>query len=429
MRLQLLASPPDHPPVESLLEVDFYKLTMGQFVFHRYRGYRVRYAFILRTKGVHLAQVIPIAQLREAIAYARTLKLTAREIHYLRGVNVKKQRMFQEDYIDFLADLRLCEVSVAEQDGNFRIEVAGLWEVAIYWETLILNIVNELYYRNLTKNLSRFEREAVYARGMVNLAEKIKRLKTRPWITFADFGNRRRWSGEWQRQVDETLAAELPEQFRGTSNTLIAMELGVEPIGTNAHELPMALEALLREQWRREGSTGDHVAAAQQALLEGWWQEYGHPLSIALTDTFGTPFFLKTMKAEQAAKWKGFRQDSGDPIAIGHQYLDAYRGWGIDPATKLFLPSDGLDVDAIFRIDDEFGRGTTFKISYGWGTTLTNDLGFKPLSMVMKLVEIDGIGTVKLSDNLEKATGRPKDISLVKKAVGYDTTFRAECKV
>lgn len=100
--MRLLTSDPDRAPVESLLEADFYKFTMGQFVLHRYRGAVVTYKFTLRTKNVRLADTIPLAQLREAITYARQLKLTGREIHYLRGVNVDKKRMLTEDYIDFL---------------------------------------------------------------------------------------------------------------------------------------------------------------------------------------------------------------------------------------------------------------------------------------------------------------------------------------
>jgi nicotinate phosphoribosyltransferase len=408
-------------PVESLLEVDFYEFTMGQFVYHRHRGARVRYKFTLRTKGVWLAKIIPFVQLREAIDYARHLKLAGREIHYLRGVNVEKKRMLTEDYIDFLADLRLPAVTLEEVNGNFDIEICGDWESAIHWETLILSIVNELYYRNLMKNFTRLERDAVYARGVVKLDEKVRKLKDRPWIQFADFGNRRRFSADWQRQVDETLADELPKQFRGTSNVYLAMELGLNPIGTNAHQLPMAMEALLR------GTCENHLAVAQRRVLDEWYEEFGEPLSIGLTDTFGTDTFLRGLTEKQARQYRGFRQDSGDPLSILGKYERFYCSKGIDPTTKLIVPSDGLDLDMIFRIDDVFKN--VFRLSYGWGTTLTNDLGFPTLSIVIKLVEINGVGTVKLSDNLAKAMGRPEDIEMVKREVGYDTSFDKTCVV
>jgi nicotinate phosphoribosyltransferase len=420
--MRLLTSDPDRAPVESLLEADFYKFTMGQFVLHRYRGAVVTYKFTLRTKNVRLADTIPLAQLREAITYARQLKLTGREIHYLRGVNVDKKRMLTEDYIDFLADLRLPEVEVEEVGGNFDIAIRNVpWETGIYWETLILNIVNELYYRNLMKNFTRLERDAVYAQGIVRLAEKVKRLKRRPWIKFADFGNRRRFSADWQRQVDETLAEELPGQFRGTSNVYLAMELGLDPIGTNAHELPMAVEALLRDKYENS------VAVAQRRVLDEWYDEFGEPLSIGLTDTFGTDTFLRNLTTAQAEAYRGFRQDSGDPLDILRKYETFYCNRGVDPTTKLVVPSDGLDIDTIFQIDDVFKD--VFRLSFGWGTTLTNDLGFPTLSIVIKLVEINGVGTVKLSDNMAKASGRGADIELVKKAVDYNTTFKEECKV
>ncbi len=412
----------DVPVIHSLLDQDFYKFTMGQVVYHKHRDVPVVYRFILRTKGVRLADVIPLAQLREELAAVCKLRLSARELHYLRGVNLEKTWMFKPDYIEFLTTLALDPVDVVVKDGNFDITVSGRWSETIYWETIILQIISELYYRNLMKkeHFSAFDREAVIATGQIRLMEKIKRLRTRPHLSFSDFGTRRRFSFDWQRYVVETLSNELDGMFRGTSCVLIAMETGLQPIGTNAHEYPMALEALRRGE-------SNHVVVAQHQVLSEWWEEYGEPLSVILPDTFGTDFCLNNLTAEHARNWRGIRQDSGDPVVMGDKYLAFYRRHGVDPLTKLMIPSDGLTDAEIFRIDDALGG--KIRVSSGWGTHLMNDLGLPNLSMVVKLSQAGGRGTVKLSDNLAKATGKPEDIEAVKRAVGYSTAFNRECQV
>ena len=410
------------PIIESLLDADFYKFTMGQLVFKKYKDVPVTYAFKNRTKRVALGDVVDEGALREELDHVRTLRFNNSELHYLRGTNEYGERMFGEEYLLFLKNLTLPPYRLERSEGQLRLEFQGKWSEAIYWETLALAIVNELYYRALVSKLSRFERDLALATGRLRLSEKINVLRRHPQISVVDFGTRRRFSRAWQFYVDETLAAELPGQFLGTSDTESALEHGLVPMGTSAHEMYMVLSGVMYES----DETDETIRASHNKVLQDWWTEYGWGLSIALTDTYGTDFFFTDMTAEQARNWKGLRQDSGDPFVFGEKAIAFYERHGIDAREKLIIFSDGLDVDTIVRLFERFAGRT--KLSFGWGTNLTNDLGFEPLSLVVKVVEAAGQKTVKLSDNLAKATGSPEDVERFKGIFGYHGSTFEECR-
>ena len=407
------------PIIQSLLDTDFYKFTMGHWVFKRYPHVPVRYAFKNRTARVRLADCVDEAELRRELDHVRTLRVNPSELHYLRGTNEYGDRIFSEDYLTFLKGLRLPPYELERVDGTYKLEFSGIWCEAIYWETLALSIINELYYRTLMQRLSAFERDVVVATGTLRLAEKIKLLRARPGITFSDFGTRRRFSGSWQEYVVRVLAQEIPAQLLGTSNTAMAMQHGLLPMGTMAHEMYMVMAGVMAQ-------SDDTIRTSHNRVLQEWWEEYGWGLSIALTDTYGTDFFFRDMTAEQAQAWKGLRQDSGDPMAFGEQAIAFYERHGIDPRAKLVVFSDGLDLGTIIKLADHFaGR---LGVSFGWGTNLTNDLGFEALSLVVKVVEANGHHTVKLSDNLAKATGDEYDIERFKHVFGHTVTTFEDCK-
>jgi nicotinate phosphoribosyltransferase len=187
------------------------------------------------------------------------------------------------------------------------------------------------------------------------------------------------------------------------------MKHDIDPKGTVAHETDMAISGIMHD-------SDETIRKSHNQFLRDWWNEYGYGLSIALTDTYGTDFFYKDMTTDQARKWKGVRQDSGDPIEFIRKTERFYEKKGIDPGEKLALFSDGLDIQKILKIAD---TPTRLRKSYGWGTNLTNDLGFRPLSLVVKLVESNGYGTVKLSDNIAKAIGKPEDVRRFKRIFEY----------
>lgn len=408
------------PIIQSLLDTDFYKFTMGQLVFRKYRDVPVRYGFKNRTRLVAIARHIKEEDLRRELDHVRDLKLTKTEIHYLRGTNEYQDRMFAEDYLQFLEKLELPSYTLERDGGTYKLEFAGPWSQAIYWETFALSIINELYYRSLLEKMSQLEREAVKATGIVRLAEKVKILKENPEVTFSDFGTRRRFSREWHEYVVKTLAKELSaKQFVGTSNVYLAMQYGLLPMGTSAHEMFMVMSGKMR-------GSEDQIRQSHNEVLRAWWAQYGWGLSIALTDTYGSDFFFRDMTAEQARVWKGLRQDSGDPIVFGEKAIAFYRKHGVDPTTKLIVFSDGLDMSAMLKIAKHFsGR---IKVTFGWGTNLTNDLGLLALSLVIKVLEACGYDTVKLSDNLAKAIGKSESVELFKKIFSYNVTTEQECR-
>ena len=409
------------PIIESPLDIDFYKSSMGQVIFHRHRNVEGRFILVNRTKAVHIPDFVGEDELRRELDRVRErVRFSKTELHYLRGTNEYHQRMFVEDYLDFISRLQLPEYHLARVGDQYQLEFPGQWAEITYWETIALSIINELYYQSFMKKLSRFGRDLVYAEGKRRLAEKIDILRKRPDITICDFGTRRRFSRDWHDYVVRTLSEELPPtQFLGTSNIYLAMKYGLLPMGTSAHEMDMGYSGIFH--WNDE-----EIRASHQKVLYDWWDEYNWGLSIALTDTYGTDFFFGDMTPRQAQYWKGLRQDSGDPFVFVDKAVAFYQRCGVDPQEKLIVFSDGLDIHTIVKLAD-YCEGK-IRCTFGWGTNLTNDLGFPALSLIVKLVESNGHGTVKLSDNIAKALGKPEDIERFKRIFGYAGTYEKECK-
>jgi nicotinate phosphoribosyltransferase len=415
------------PIVASRLEPDFYKFTMGQLIWRKYRDVPVVFSLRNRTPQAKLGRVIDAGELREHLDHARSLMFTNSELHYLRGTNEYQDRMFDEGYLEYLRSLRLPDYELERRGDDLVLAFRGAWAEVTYWETVALSIVNETYNRTLLRALSKFEREAIFAEGIRRLRQKIQALRDRPEITFSDFGTRRRFSRVWQHYVDETLRDELnggsaQGRFLGTSNTYAAMTTGLVPMGTAAHELPMVVAGMLDpgepdREWLRR---------AQRQVIDDWWDLYGWGLSIFLPDTFGTDLFFSVVSDVDLRRWKGFRWDSGDLFELGERVIRAYEAAGVDPNEKMLVPSDALDLPLILDAQERFGG--RIRVSYGWGTGLTNDLfdeetiggrWYGPMSLVIKPTSAAGRGLVKLSDNPAKAIGDPEDVERYKRATGY----------
>jgi nicotinate phosphoribosyltransferase len=256
--------------------------------------------------------------------------------------------------------------------------------------------------------------QVLYARAMTKLWEKIERLRALDGLRIADFGTRRRHSFLWQDWAVQAMMEGLEGKFAGTSNCLIAQRRDIEAIGTNAHELPMVYAAL--------ADSDAELAQAPYQVLADWHEEHDGNLRIILPDTFGTEGFL-ARAPEWLAKWTGIRIDSGDPVAGAETAIRWWKARGEDPTQKLVIFSDGLDAEKIAELHQQFaGR---VKVSFGWGTMLTNDFrglaegdGLAPFSLVCKAVSADGRPTVKLSDNPVKAMGPADQIERYKRVFG-----------
>lgn len=375
--------------------VDFYKPTMSQVAFEKHKDAEVAFTFKNRGKN-RLVDYVDAAELQARLD-TRRQGWSAEELAYLASLTHQDgEAIFSAEYLDYLADNPLPNVDVIlDEDGDIAIDSTGAWPMVTFWETVVMSEMNELYFEGMMREegIDIFE---VYDEGNRRLNKKIETLKSRPDIKFADFGTRRRFSYKWQNHVIERLLDECPENFVGTSNVYLANKFDVPPIGTFAHEMPMVYAALADRD-------GKNPLRGHNQMLRDWVEVYDNNLSVALTDTFGSEYFFTDFTLEQAAHWKSLRHDSGDPVAFGNRVIEFYNQYGIDPMDKTIVFSDGLDIDTIVMLADTFkGR---INVVFGWGTTLTNDLGLKANNVVMKATMADGVWTVKLSDDAGKHTG------------------------
>lgn len=417
----------DRPIYSSHLDTDFYLFPMWQLAHEKFPRVPVKYAFTNRTKSVKLGNILDMGELREHLDEARKVRFGNTDLHYLLGTNEYGMRMFSDSFLSFLKGYRLPEYNLEVVDGELMLEFYGAWEDIMPWELPGLEIPSELYSRHLMKGLSRIEQEAVYATGVTNLVEKVRLLKQNRHVTFSDFGTRRRFSRRWQDYAVGVLVEELHQedvevqQFKGTSNVKLASKYNQMPTGTNAHQMPMVYSGIYYEQDELD------PMHSQRQFLDDWEARYGLALSIFLPDTFGTkPFMRLALDPERAARWKGSRQDSGDPKADADLWIEYYRRHGIDPAQKLKIFSDGLNVPKMIDIANY--AAPRIIPTFGLGTNLTNDVGFSPLSLVIKAAEANGHSLVKLSDNLRKAIGPRAEQDRMIHLVGYEEKFEEDCK-
>ena len=387
--------------------LDYYKATMGQLEYVKHPEAEVTFELKNRAES-NLSEFVRPDELQARLNELQN-GWRPEELAYLAGLqNQNGNAQFSEEYLDFLADNPLPPSSVGlDERGDIAVSATGAWPLVTFWETVVMSELNELYFRNKLSAEGR-NLEELYAEGDRRLDEKIALLKTRPDIKFADFGTRRRFSYDWQKHVVERVAHELPDNFVGTSNIYLAHELGLNPIGTFAHELPMVYTAL-------EDASGENPLVGHNKVLQDWEELYDNDLSTALTDTFTSEFFFTDLTPEQAKRWKSLRHDSGDPFEFGEHVIEFYQGHGIEPLEKTIVFSDGLDIDMIIRLADYFKD--RINVTFGWGTTLTNDLGVKANNFVMKATVVDGRNTVKLSDDEGKHTGDRETIERYKAQV------------
>jgi len=398
------------PIVRSLLDTDFYKLLMLQLIRHLHPNVTATFSVINRSKSVRLAEIVDEGELRDQLDHARTVRFTRKELIWLAGNTFYgRTQMFGADFLAWLADFRLPEYELSVRDGQYELHFAGTWSEASMWEIPALAILNELKSRAAMRDKGRFALDVLYARAKARLWGKVERLGELPDLRISDFGTRRRHGFLWQRWCVEALKEGLGERFIGTSNVLLAMDADLEAIGTNAHELPMVAAALARDD--------AELAAAPYRVLQEWAQHYNGNLLVVLPDAFGTTRFLRDAPG-WVADWTGFRPDSAPPIAGGEQIIRWWQEHGQDPREKLLIFSDGMDIDTIMATYRHFhGR---VRMSFGWGTNLTNDFrgcdpagtgALDPISLVCKVTSANGRPAVKLSDNPAKATGDPAEIA------------------
>ncbi|HEY1649675.1 MAG TPA: nicotinate phosphoribosyltransferase [Terracidiphilus sp.] len=433
------------PITRSLLDTDFYKLLMLQFIWKHFPHTHASFKLINRTGSVRLGELVHVDQLREQLEHTSKMRFRRSELIWLAGNSFYGRRgIFEPAFLEWLErDFRLSDYELSVRDGQLDLEFHGLWSATSMWEIFALSEIGELKTRASLKQLGELELDILYARAKARLWEKMARLRGVPDLNVTDFGTRRRHSFLWHEYVVNAMVDTLGASFAGTSNAYLAYKHDLEAIGTNGHELPMAMAALAKDD--------EELRTAQYRLLELWQQSYQGELLILLPDTFGTTQFLRNAPA-WVANWTGQRIDSKDAYLAGDEYIAWLERHGGDPRQKRLIASDALDVEQIlglhayfagmmrngaspedFRSAEDFLDASRWvpkrriRFSAGWGTLLTNDFrncnpqegdSFNPVSLVCKLTEVEGRPAVKLSDNYSKAMGDPHEAERYRRVFG-----------
>ena len=262
------------PIIRSLLDTDFYKLLMLQFIWKHFPQVEVTFSMVNRTSTVLLAERISLEELRMQLDNARSLRFHKSELIWLAGNTFYGRRgIFEPAFLDWLEhDFRLPEYELTIEDGEISLTFKGLWTQTTLWEIYALSILSELKTRASLREMSEFSLDILYARAKSTLWNKIERLRGVPGLKVADFGTRRRHSYLWQEYVVKAMRDTLGSSFTGSSNTYLAYKHDLEAIGTNAHELPMALAAM--------AETDEELKQSQYKVLELWQNTYQRELLI-----------------------------------------------------------------------------------------------------------------------------------------------------
>ncbi|MEK7512009.1 MAG: nicotinate phosphoribosyltransferase [Patescibacteria group bacterium] len=392
------------PIIQGLSDNDLYKFSMQQAVLLgmtpdgscKFTDLDTEYSFTDR-RGTKYPKDFAKA-VRRQIELMAELSLTPWELD-----GFKKMPWFKRNYLDFLLGYRYDprEVTVAQKGNKLKITIRGPWYRTILWEVPLLAIVSELYFHLTGQKAD----ENIFERNLKRKTQVFNDLN----VPLTDFGTRRRFS----YRVQEATVLYLKDNctcFAGTSNVYLAFKYGLRAIGTHAHEWFMAHQAMFGTR------------LANKTALESWVRIYDGSLGTALTDTFTSDSFFEAFGNRLARLFDSVRHDSGDPIVFGEKAINHYLMHLIDPLSKTIIFSDGLDDKSCVKIANHF-KGRT-KLAWGIGTFLSNDVGVKPLQIVIKLSRCRLLGSnrwidvVKLSDNPDKHSGRKKAIAHAKYELG-----------
>lgn len=396
--------------INSLLETDLYKFSMGQAIFHQFSEYRTTWSFKCRNKDVVFTPEM-VEEIKEQLQAYSKLKFSNDELDYLRQIPWLKDSyvnflgLWQPNYEDF----------TITNDGacGLTIEATGTWLNTSMYEIPTLAIVNEVYFR------MKYNYDELLTSFKARTDEKVALLKSGRYYlsVFSEFGLRRRLSAEAQEYAIEQLShlndtMHSASTFVGTSNVYLAKKFGVKPVGTMAHE------------WIMCTGQGNHLynpAYSNKVALDAWVKEYGVENGIALTDTITTDCFLLDFDKAFATLFNGVRHDSGDPIEWGEKLIKHYEALGIDPQSKTLLFSDSLDFSKATDIATHFRRKA--KVAFGIGTYIANDTEVDPLNIVMKVTYCNGQDVAKISDTPGKGMCKNPDyVDYLQRTINYRVT-------
>mgnify|MGYP000215896854 FL=1 len=391
--------------INSLLETDMYKFSMGQTIFHQFTSYKTTWTFKCRNKDVHFTDEM-VEEIKEQVQAFCQLRFTEEELEYLdnitwiKGTYVDFLRLWQPRYEEFTI--------TTDAPCGLAIDAAGTWLNTSMYEIPVLAIVNEVYFRMA------YDYDVLLKQFKRRLDEKVRLLEedTYRLSDFSEFGLRRRLSAEAQEMAVKAIAeVELPEDshFIGTSNVYLAKKFNLKPVGTMAHEWIMCTG---------QGNHKHNPAYSNWYALDAWVKEYGILNGIALTDTITTDCFLRDFQLTYATLFSGVRHDSGDPYEWGDKMIAHYNSLGINPRTKTLLFSDSLDFERATALYDYFKDKA--KVAFGIGTFISNDTDEEALNIVMKTTKCNGMDVAKISDVAGKGMCKNPDyVDYLNRCIDY----------
>ena len=387
--------------IQSVLDTDLYKFTTSYAYSKLYPRAYGQFRFIDRGKTTYPQGFAE--ELKKEIQEMSKLSLTKDEASFL----YRELPYLPPTYIDFVRGFRFDPEEVkVEQDaeGHLSIIAEGLLYRVTLWETPILALVSELYYKMLGAQPDMEYTE----RTIISKARKLAEHS----ITFSMFGMRRRFSAAIEDRVTELLKEHAAGYLFGTSNVYYAYKHGLRVSGTHPHE------------WIQFHGAMFGYKMANYMAMEDWINVYDGDLGTVLTDTYTTDVFMRNFSKKHAMLFTSLRHDSGDPLQFTEKVIARYRELRVDPTIKYIIFSDGLDPERAIEIAN-YCKGR-IGASFGIGTNFSNDVGngVRPMNIVMKLWKCKMTEKerwnpcVKLSDVDGKHTGEPEEIELAQRTLG-----------
>ena len=365
--------PPDNLPAMMIVEdqeltlksedysllTDLYQLTMaacytGEGLAQRPASFELFVRYLPNGFGYLIAM-----GLAQALDYLDKFRFTQSQLEVLQATGIFEEAPAQ--FWSLLGEGRFTGDVWAVPEGTaifasepfLRVD-APLWQAQLV-ETYLLNTIN--YQTMVATKAARLR----YVAG-----QQAKLL---------EFGTRRAFGPQaslWAARA--ALAAGLD----ATSNVLAALKLGRKPSGTMAHALVMAIAS---------------ISGSEQDAFTAFYRYFGNsPLLIDTYDTVAAAQHLAEREIEGELQVAGVRLDSGDLVTLSQKVRSLL------PDATIFASGD-LDEYEIARLKS---AGACID-GYGLGTRLVTGT---PVNGVYKLVEIDGIATMKQASHKTTYPGR-----------------------
>ncbi|WP_195350071.1 nicotinate phosphoribosyltransferase [Bacteroides nordii] len=376
--------------IHTILDTDLYKFTTSYAYIKLFPYAMGTFSFKDRDETVYTEAFLN--KLKAEVANLANVALTDKELEYM----TRNCRFLPRVYWEWLSSFRFQPEKIdiyLDEEHHLNIEITDYLYKSTLYEVPLLAIVSEI--KNQTQGNVANPEEII-----CKLSEKVV-LSNEHQLSFSEFGTRRRFSFDVQDRVISYLKKSA-HYCTGTSNCYFAMKYEMKMMGTHPHE------------WFMFHGAQFGYKHANYMALENWVNVYDGDLGIALSDTYTSDIFLTNLSRKQAKLFDGVRCDSGNELEFIDKLTARYKELGIDSTTKTIVFSNALDFGKALEIQ-EYYRGK-IRCAFGIGTNLTNDTGFKPSNIVMKLTQCkmnvnqEWRECVKLSDDIGKHIGSPEEV-------------------